>query len=49
MPWHETAPVNERMKFVVAMQKHDLSMAATCKLFKISRKGGRCQGSCRLI
>lgn len=40
MPWQETDPVNERMKFVVAMQKNDFSMVEACRRFGISRKTG---------
>jgi len=40
MPWHETNPVNERMRFVVAMQADDLTMAEACRRFGISRKTG---------
>lgn len=40
MPWNKTNPVNERMKFVVAMQKKDLTMTAACRQFGISRQAG---------
>jgi transposase InsO family protein len=40
MPWNKTDPVNERMKFVVELQKGDLSMVAACRQFGISRKTG---------
>lgn len=33
MPWQETNPVNERMRFVVAMQKSDFSMVEACRRF----------------
>jgi transposase InsO family protein len=39
MPWQETEPVNERMKFVVALQR-GLSMTEACRQFGISRKTG---------
>lgn len=39
MPWHETEPVNERMKFVVALQR-GTSMTEACAQFGISRKTG---------
>ena len=38
MPWTQTDPVNERMKFVVALQRGDLSMVEACSQFGISRK-----------
>lgn len=38
MPWTQTDPVNERMKFVVALQGGDLSMVEACSQFGISRK-----------
>lgn len=34
----QTDPVNERMKFVVALQRGDLSMVEACRQFGISRK-----------
>ena len=40
MPWKETCPVNEKMKFVVAYQEGNESMAALCRHFGISRKTG---------
>lgn len=40
MPWNKTDPVNERMKFVVAMQKKDLTMTEACRQFGISRQAG---------
>lgn len=40
MPWNKTDPVNERMRFVVEIQKGDLSMVAACRKFGISRKTG---------
>ena len=40
MPWTQTDPVNERMKFVVALQRGDLSMVEACRQFGISRKTG---------
>ena len=40
MPWTQTDPVNERMKFVVALQGGDLSMVEACSQFGISRKTG---------
>lgn len=40
MPWHETDPVNERLKFVAMHQSKLHTMAELCALFKISRKTG---------
>lgn len=40
MPWHETDPVKERMRFVVAVDRGDLSMAEACRQHGISRKTG---------
>ena len=40
MPWHTTDPVNERLKFVAAQQRGDVSMSQLCEEFGISRKTG---------
>jgi hypothetical protein len=40
MPWIQTSPVNERMKFVVEMQRGDLTMVDACRQFGISRTTG---------
>ncbi len=40
MPWHTTDPVNERLKFVAAHQRGDVSMSQLCEEFGISRKTG---------
>ena len=40
MPWHQTDPVNERLKFVAAAQSGAESMTETCLRFGISRKTG---------
>lgn len=40
MPWQQTDPVNERLKFVVAAQGGPLSMTELCRKFGISRKTG---------
>jgi putative transposase len=40
MPWHQTDPVNERLKFVAAAQKGSISMTELCKEFGVSRKTG---------
>jgi putative transposase len=40
MPWHQTDPVNERLKFVAAAQEGRDSMTQLCFRFGISRKTG---------
>jgi transposase InsO family protein len=40
MGWKETCAVEERMGFVVAIQKHEESFAATCRRFGVSRRTG---------
>lgn len=40
MPWHQTSPVNERLKFVAAAQSGHDSMSELCRRFGISRKTG---------
>src|SRR5688572_4861463 len=40
MPWHQTSPVNERLKFVAATQSGQHSIAELCRRFGISRKTG---------
>ena len=30
MPWHQTEPVNERLKFVAAVQRGDRTMTELC-------------------
>lgn len=40
MPWHQTNPVNERLKFVAAAQAGRLSMTELCEQYGISRKTG---------
>ena len=40
MPWKETSPMEERMKFVVYYLWHEWPMAALCREFGISRKTG---------
>lgn len=40
MPWHQTAPMNERLKFVAAAQRGDKTMTEICREFGISRKTG---------
>lgn len=40
MPWHQTDPVNERLKFVAAAQSGRRTMTEVCAEFGISRKTG---------
>ena len=40
MPWHQTAPVNERLKFVAAAQRGEKTMTELCEEFGVSRKTG---------
>jgi putative transposase len=40
MGWMETCAVDERMRFVMAVEKHEESLAATCRRFGVSRKTG---------
>ena len=40
MGWTETCAVEERMRFVVAVQKHEESFAAACRRFGVSRRVG---------
>ena len=40
MPWHQTNPVNERLKFVATAQRGHLSITELCEQFGISRKTG---------
>lgn len=40
MPWHQTHSVNERLKFVAAVQRDDRTMTELCAEFGISRKTG---------
>src|SRR6266700_4818693 len=41
MPWKETGPMNERLKFIAACQQDDGdNFAALCRQFGISRKTG---------
>jgi len=40
MPWNETDPVNERVKFVAAHQSGVETMSELCERFGISRKTG---------
>ena len=38
MPWMETCLMEERIKFVLAAEQGDLSLAALCRQYGISRK-----------
>lgn len=40
MPWNQTNPVNERLKFVAAAQRGDKTITELCLSFGISRKTG---------
>jgi putative transposase len=40
MGWTETCAVEERMRFVVAVQEHEESFAAVCRRFGVSRRVG---------
>jgi hypothetical protein len=39
MPWKETSPMNERVKFVAAMLEAEETFGEICERFGISRKG----------
>jgi putative transposase len=40
MGWTETCAVDERMRFVIAAEKHEESFAALCRRFGVSRRVG---------
>jgi transposase len=40
MPWHETCVMDERMAFAVDWQREELSFAALCRAYGVSRKTG---------
>ena len=40
MPWMETSPMDERVKFVAAMLEGDETFVELCERFGISRKQG---------
>lgn len=40
MPWNETAPMNERVKFIAARLADEEPFSTTCERFGISRKTG---------
>ena len=40
MPWHETCVMDERMAFIVDWQREEMTIAALCRLYGVSRKTG---------
>src|SRR3954452_24130627 len=40
MVWMETCAVDERMRFVIAAEKHEEPFAAICRRFGVSRRVG---------
>lgn len=40
MPWKETCPMDQRLRFIAAVNDSDLSFAALCRVYEISRKTG---------
>ncbi len=40
MVWTETCAMEERMRFVLAVQEHEESFAAVCRRFGVSRRVG---------
>ncbi len=40
MSWNDTCPVNERLKFIVEIQRGERNMRQLCEDFSISRKTG---------
>ena len=40
MGWMETCAVDERMRFVMAVEREEESFAALCRRFQVSRKTG---------
>jgi putative transposase len=40
MGWMETCAVDERMRFVIAVEQHEEAFAAVCRRFGVSRKTG---------
>src|SRR5688572_5826266 len=40
MPWNETAPMNERVKFIARLLQRDELFAALCERAGVSRKTG---------
>jgi len=40
MPWRETCPVDERLKFIAAYLRGEISLTRLCAAFSVSRKTG---------
>jgi putative transposase len=40
MGWMETCAMDERMRFVIAVEKREEPFAAVCRRFGVSRKAG---------
>jgi transposase len=40
VPWKETGPMEERMKFMLMYQSESWSMTELCEIFGVSRKTG---------
>src|SRR6516164_9771760 len=40
MPWRETCPVDERLKFIAAYLRGEISLSRLCAAFSVSRKTG---------
>ena len=40
MGWRETCAVDERMRFVIAVEKREEAFAAICRKFGVSRRAG---------
>jgi putative transposase len=40
MPWKDTGPMDQRLRFVAAISSGGLSMSEACRLFGVSRKSG---------
>src|SRR5437868_10752512 len=40
MGWKETCAVDERMRFVIAVEQQEESFSAVCRRFSVSRKTG---------
>lgn len=46
MPWAETEPMKERMRFVADAERGLYSMTELCGRYGISRRTGFTEGSC---
>ena len=40
MPWKETGPMDQRLRFIAAISDGGLAMSEACRLFGVSRKSG---------